>query len=110
MLVKGRILHTRDGSKCGNGIIREITSSRDWSNPEQSSKRIIPIYVVETDFGNLMKLSDEEIFIYYEASEHVSEYDRWFFDRLDCISRAQSGAPSRIASEDHIRDRAGKPL
>ena len=51
MLQCGTVLHTKDGRNIGNGIVLEVHYSLYFE----------PYYLVKTDFGNLLRLTDLEI-------------------------------------------------
>lgn len=87
-----RILRTRDGRKIGNGIIiQEITEGLKPSSAEYLEQTSQKLWLVETDFGNRLRLTDREIDNYFfkpeELSEHmrimttVHVYETWSRDR-----------------------------
>lgn len=77
-----RILFTKDGRRTGNAIvIKEIEPS------SESMKRFLAIdnsklYLVETDFGNRMKLSTKELNSMFDLGPRES-YKKWAADRSE---------------------------
>ncbi len=77
------VLWTRDGSKVGNGIIYGVANS--------TYRPTVLLYLVETDFGNRMRLTQGELEAYYVVGPE-RDYAKWKADRID------------IANQNHITD------
>lgn len=76
------ILHTKDGRKRSNAIIK---GGEDYSLIDGVEG---PIYIVESDFGNVMKLTWKEIEQSYTVGP-VRNYRDWREDRQRCIDKAE---------------------
>ncbi len=82
-IAPGVLLATLDGSKMGNGIvIKEIS-------PHPSAAKYLAatnqkMWLIQTDFGNICRLSDNEIHEFYGLSWQ-SDYDEWWDARLALI-------------------------
>jgi hypothetical protein len=62
----------------GNAIlIRQVGSTRDW--PEYPHG-IIPIWLIETDFGNRVKFTERELDMYFTKGKKVT-YQDWYNER-----------------------------
>ena len=85
----GTILHTKDGTKMGNAIIRRVVpnseirafapSLLDWL-----AKSNQYLYEVVTDFGNITRLSTNEINELYLVGEKRN-FLEWHCDRWEKI-------------------------
>lgn len=83
----GRLLHTKDGRALGNAIITGPCEIKDWGT----------VWPVETDFGNRLKMTANEIVSCFHMGKHTS-VKRWRQDRH--ALRQPLGEPSwRIKSE-----------
>lgn len=71
---KPKILWTDNGQRVGNGILYAKEPSK--YRPE------VMLNLVETDFGNRMRLTDEELDGYYTVGPET-DYERWKSDRQD---------------------------
>lgn len=69
---KPKILWTDNGQRVGNGILYAKEPSK--YRPE------VMLNLVETDFGNRMRLTDEELDGYYTVGPET-DYNRWKSDR-----------------------------
>jgi hypothetical protein len=87
-LAAGVTLFTKDSSTVGNGIIvkqlqpgkfQQLGGMTDYL--ERTGQKL---WLVETDFGNNMKLVDAEIREYYELG-YQYEYNQWWSDRADAM-------------------------
>jgi hypothetical protein len=63
-------LHTKDGSKFGNAIVFKVEY-----DPFGHA-----LHHIETDFGNMMKLSDREVDEMYTVGELI-DYPTWLDER-----------------------------
>jgi len=63
----GTQLYTRDGRKCGNAIIL-----REYNQEKYNYKG----YVVKTDFGHVMKLTETEIKQFFYDPEESETYSK----------------------------------
>lgn len=94
-----RILFTKDGRRTGNAIvIKEIQPS------SESMKRFLAIdnsklYLVETDFGNRMKLSTNELNNMFDLGPKES-YKKWAADRSR--KRMENEATDKNPSLDFV--------
>lgn len=75
-----RALYTRDGRRVGNAIIFHVEDGERGS-----------VYLIETDFGNRMRLSQSEILGLFWIGEPAS-YARWSLDRDTARRRAMKSA------------------
>jgi hypothetical protein len=82
-LAPGVILHTRDGKRRTNAIVVKVTG-KVTGGPLHESVEMA--WLVHSDFGNAMKLTAEEIHQDYTLGM-VTDYDRWFDDRLEAIRK-----------------------
>lgn len=84
----GVLLQTLDGAKMGNAIVvAEIKLTGDITGmKEHLEKTDQKLWLVQTDFGNIMKLCDNEIHEFYGLGWQ-SDYDTWFDARLELIQR-----------------------
>ncbi len=81
----GVTLHTKDGSKMGNAIVlAKIGQTRVWDNLKSSNYEMQDIWLIETDFGNHVRLSVCEIEELFTLG-FESNYERGSADRLDLI-------------------------
>lgn len=89
-LAAGVQLQTKDGSLMGNAIImKRITNEKDMapSTPDYLELTDQRLWLVQTDFGNIMRVTDNEISVLFNLG-WVSDYDRWFDARLELIRQA----------------------
>lgn len=66
-LVPGAQLPTRDGRRCGNAHIIEVTTSKFVDNE--------PLYIVMTDAGSIMRLNSVEVAELFYPPKWVSDVD-----------------------------------
>ncbi len=71
------VLHTKDGSRVGNAIIYGGDVRYFEAKPGP-----LHIFLVETDFGNKMRLTWNEINELFTIS-HVEDYQLWKQERLN---------------------------
>jgi len=74
------ILHTRDGRICSNAILK---GGEDFSLHHDG-----PVYIVESDFGNTMRISLQELLGRYEIGP-VRNYHEWCQDRMAAIHNSE---------------------
>jgi hypothetical protein len=80
-------LTTKDGSRVGNGIvIKEVEPIQIATLLEYLDKTNQKMYLVETDFGNRMKLSTNEILELYNLGWEQN-YDEWWAERISKIGK-----------------------
>lgn len=75
-MANGVTLLTKDGTKVGNAI---------WYGSEQHEE-LGYFHLIETDFGNKMRLTIKEIHEWYSIG-HMVDYDLWRADRLYLITK-----------------------
>lgn len=56
-----RTLHTRDGTAYGNAIIIRAISDEDLEPSIKAYLQGRPMWLIETDYGNRIRLTDREI-------------------------------------------------
>jgi hypothetical protein len=62
----------------GNAIlIRQIGSTRGWPNYPHG---IVPIWLIETDFGNRVRFTEPELDTYFTRGKMVT-YQDWYNER-----------------------------
>ena len=80
-------LQTKNSKAHGNAIIvRQIEPS------SQSMKDYLqgrPLWLVETDFGNRMRLTDREIDDMFHRSKDPTDYEQWKHDRAELRQQNQ---------------------
>lgn len=73
-------LHTKDPDRTGNAIIvREIAPTESTLVEYFQGRKL---WLVETDFGNRMKLTDQEIDEMFIRANHV-DYQHWLNERTE---------------------------
>lgn len=82
----GVTLQTLDGAKVGNGIVVKELEPQYEGLKAYLDKSGQKLWLVETDFGNTMKLCDNEIHELYGLGYQTS-YERWWDDRLATIKK-----------------------
>ena len=75
---RSKVLHTKDGSKVGNAILYGAELSRYVKGTV--------LNLVETDFGNRMKLSNNELHELYTVGPE-RDYEQWKTDRRKAQSK-----------------------
>lgn len=87
-LKAGVTLFTQDGRCCGNAIIVREISSDGYHHTlvEHLKKTNQKFWLIETDFGNRMKLSSNEILELYEPA-YEQDYDSWWDHRIKAIEK-----------------------
>lgn len=92
-IAPGVTLTTLDGAKVGNGIIvREITTDKmnpfavKGGLPEYLESTGQKLWLVETDFGNRMTLSTNEVHEFYGLG-YQQDYETWWDERLQTIQK-----------------------
>lgn len=83
-LAPGVTLLTKSGQQVGNAIIVQEKPAKSKAGLEFLAGRTL--WLVETDFGNRMVLSNEEILDWYELG-FQQNYDTWFDARLEAIRK-----------------------
>lgn len=81
----GVLLTTLDGTKMGNGIVIKEVSPHP-SAAEYCQKTNQKCWKIQTDFGNVCTLTDNEIHEFYGLGWQ-SDYDEWWDTRLDLIKK-----------------------
>lgn len=85
-IAKGVTLFTRDGSKVGNAIVVRRNGSANVNIKGLNVS--IPLWTVETDFGNrIPAMQESEIFERWDLG-YVSDYDRWWDARHELVRQA----------------------
>jgi hypothetical protein len=84
-MAAGVTLLTLDGTKMGNAIIVKEVPPHPAA-AEYMAKTNQKNWLVETDFGNRMTLTTNEIHEFYGLG-FQQDYDKWWDDRLDLIRR-----------------------
>lgn len=69
MIEVGRVLFTKDGRKIGNAIVLNIEQVED-----------APIVTIETDFGNIVKLTEDEVVKDFHEG-HITIVNDWIEQR-----------------------------
>jgi hypothetical protein len=77
-----RILFTKDGRRTGNAIVIKEIQPSSVSMKAHLAKDNQKLYLVETDFGNRMKLSTNEINEMFDPGPKQS-YKKWASDRAE---------------------------
>jgi hypothetical protein len=80
MIKLGTILFTKDGRKIGNAIVKTILYS-----DIETIEPIVRAYEIETDFGNNLILTENEIRGFFRVSIQRQDYSNWLFDKVDLI-------------------------
>jgi hypothetical protein len=80
----------------GNAIVvKRVGTTRAWrSDPEsvgiplddEKALTLVPVWQVETDFGNIAKLTEHEIRSNFFLG-YIEDYDRWWDRRLELIKK-----------------------
>lgn len=84
-IAPGVTLHTKDGSKIGNAIV--VKRNGSTSSVPGLTRDFIPLWRIETDFGNqIPAMQESEILELWELG-YVSNYDHWWESRLLTIRR-----------------------
>lgn len=76
LLPVGRILYTKDGTLFGNAILYATEPSKYQEG--------VTLNICETDFGNRMKLTAQEINDHFVIGPERS-YEQWKSDRADAV-------------------------
>lgn len=89
-LKPGVTLHTKDSSAVGNAIVvREVkpTGLAEVGGLTNYLERTgQKLWLVETDFGNRMRLCDNEIFEMFNLA-YQQDYDTWWDHRIKAIEK-----------------------
>lgn len=89
----GVTLFTKDGSNTGNAIIINQTEPSSEAMADWMKANNETLWLVETDFGNKVKLTTSEINAGYWLGYQKS-YDSWFKDRMKCINGVHVKEPN----------------
>ncbi len=79
-------LFTRDGSKIGNAV---IIKQAGHTSSFPGSRDYIPLWLIETDFGNRTKMSESGINTLFTLG-YLRDHNRWWDDRLAIIKHHQT--------------------
>jgi hypothetical protein len=83
-IAPGVTLWTKDGSKIGNAI---VVRRNGHTSSFPGSRDYIPLWYVETDFGNVIPaMQESEIFERWDLG-FVSSYDVWWEARYELIKK-----------------------
>jgi hypothetical protein len=83
-IAPGATLFTLDGARIGNAIIIErVGETRSGTGKDV---KLVPIWLIETDFGNRCKFSENEIHDLFGLG-YQSDYTEWSRDRDDLRNR-----------------------
>lgn len=88
-IAPGVTLHTKDGSKVGNAII--VKRNGNTSSVPGITRDFIPLWLVETDYGNQIPAMQESEILELWDLGFVSEYDHWWESRFKTIERNVKG-------------------
>jgi hypothetical protein len=79
-------LATRDGRKMGNAVILAVDTVK-WGD------KLVDLYTIFTDFGNVLRLTEEELAVQFYAPKwqvkanrvshrvkHISSYAEWYME------------------------------
>lgn len=80
-----QILHTKDSTKNGNAILVKEIEPTGFGMKEYLKGR--PLWLVESDFGNRMKLTDREINEMFHRGP-AADYSEWKAAKEDLRLRA----------------------
>lgn len=75
-------LLTKDGTKTGNAIIYDGDDGISWERMIGEFSEPKPLFYVETDFGNRMKLTWREIEDWFTIGR-IQDYKKWKQDQAD---------------------------
>jgi hypothetical protein len=93
-IASGVTLMTKNGVQVGNAIVvKQVGDTRDWYKDD---REIIPVWLVETDFGNRMKLTNREILEWYDLG-FQRDYESWWDARLEQIGKTLGGEWPTVA-------------
>ena len=80
-------LQTKNSKAHGNAIIVCQVEPSSQSMKDYLKGR--PLWLVETDFGNRMKLTDSEIDEMFHRSKAPTDYEQWKHDRAELRQQNQ---------------------
>jgi hypothetical protein len=83
-IAPGVTLATRDGLQIGNAIVIKEVKPRSEQITQLLKAKDQKLWLIETDFGNLCRLSDSEIHQLFVLRKQ-DNYDRWWGERMDAI-------------------------
>lgn len=86
-IAPGVTLMTKDGRTTGNAIVIGQTTPSSESMVEYIEATDQRLWLVETDFGNQMKLTDREINDWYHLG-FQRDYDAWWNARIERITES----------------------
>jgi hypothetical protein len=85
-IAKGVTLWTKNGQTVGNAIV--VRRNGNTSLVPGITRDFIPLWMVETDFGNVIpRMTEQEIHDWWELG-NVSSYDAWWDARFQLIRKA----------------------
>lgn len=83
------ILYTKNGRKCSNAIL--------YDGEESPLEKVGYVYLVESDFGNQMRLTWNEIIMRYHIGP-VRDYHDWKQSRRNVLGYTELDPPIRYES------------
>jgi hypothetical protein len=84
-LMSGVTLYTKDGATLGNAIVIGQTTPSSEAMADWLVQTKQRLWLVETDFGNKMKLTDREVDAYFTLGRQ-QDYQKWALNRWEKIN------------------------